>query len=119
MKIDGKALGEKVLKRLEERGISQAEFAREMEINSTTLNSYITGRNLPSATTLAMMAWMLGVSADYLLGIEKRKKVIELPYKITPNSVLYWNDHTGMPGIVTFQNKEDAEEEYRKLKDNK
>lgn len=48
-------------------------------------------------------------------GIDKQKKTVELPYRITPNSIIYWNDHTGMPGIVTYQTKEIADEEFEKL----
>jgi hypothetical protein len=47
--------------------------------------------------------------------LDKQKKTVELPYRITPNSIIYWNDHTGMPGIVTYQTKEIADEEFEKL----
>lgn len=38
--------------------------------------------------------------------------IIRLPYRITPNSVLYWNTHTEMPGIATFNDKDDAADFY-------
>lgn len=37
---------------------------------------------------------------------------IKLPYQITPNSVLYWNDDLDAPGMATFNDRGDAADFY-------
>lgn len=59
--------GDKVLELLEEKNISQKEFAKALNIAQTTLNGYIKNRRQPDFTTIKSMAYLLGVSTDYLL----------------------------------------------------
>lgn len=55
---------------LESRGISQAAFAAELGITKARLNNYITNRSEADYATLRMIARLLGVSTDRLLGLE-------------------------------------------------
>lgn len=112
MKVDKKEFSDKVKQLLRERGMTQAVFAAEIEVTEAAVSNYLTMKALPPSDILARMAWALCVSADYLLGIDREKKTIQLPYRITPNSVIYWNPHTAMPGMATFQNRDDATEFY-------
>lgn len=59
--------GDKVLELLEEKNISQKEFAKSLNIAQTTLNGYIKNRRQPDFETVKSMAFLLGVSTDYLL----------------------------------------------------
>lgn len=59
--------GDKVLELLDEKNISQKEFAKTLNIAQTTLNGYIKNRRQPDFETVKSMAFLLGVSTDYLL----------------------------------------------------
>lgn len=59
--------GDNVLELLEEKNISQKEFAKSLNIAQTTLNGYIKNRRQPDFETVKSMAFLLGVSTDYLL----------------------------------------------------
>lgn len=39
--------------------------------------------------------------------------IIKLPYQITRNSVLYWDESEERPGIITFQDPKNAAEFYQ------
>lgn len=110
MKVDKKEFSDKVKQLLRERGMTQAVFAAEIEVTEAAVSNYLTMKALPPSDILARMAWALCVSADYLLGIDREKKTIQLPYRITPNSVLFWNPHTEIPCMATFQDRGDAAE---------
>lgn len=65
------AFGDKVLELLEEKEISQKEFAKTLNIAPTTLNGYIKNKRQPDFETVKSMAFILGVSTDYLLDYHK------------------------------------------------
>lgn len=52
-----------------EKGISQADLAKELGISKSTLGLWETGDTLPDAKSVRDLAVYFGVSADYLLGI--------------------------------------------------
>ncbi|MBO5522198.1 MAG: helix-turn-helix transcriptional regulator [Roseburia sp.] len=62
------AFGDNLLELLEERDISQKEFASMINIAKTTLNGYIKNKHEPDFKTVRAMASALNVSTDYLLG---------------------------------------------------
>lgn len=53
---------------LEEKNISQGEFAEMMKCSRQSINFYILGKRSPDIVLAAEMAERLGVSCDYLLG---------------------------------------------------
>lgn len=59
--------GEKLSEILEERSISQKEFAFELNIAPSTLNGYIKNKRQPDFETLKRAAFILNVSVDFLL----------------------------------------------------
>ncbi len=61
------AFGDRLQTLLEEKNISQKDFAKELKIAPTTLNGYIKNKRHPDFDTLKSMAIVLNVSTDYLL----------------------------------------------------
>lgn len=51
---------------------SQAEIARELGMNFQTWNSYETGKSEPQLSTVAGFCRLVGVSADWLLGLSDK-----------------------------------------------
>lgn len=64
------AFGDILLELLEERDISQKEFATMLNIAKTTLNGYIKNKHEPDFETVKAIASALHVSTDLLLGHE-------------------------------------------------
>ncbi len=59
--------GDKLLALLEEREISQKDFAAMLSIAPTTLNGYIKNRREPDLELVKKIAFILNVTTDYLL----------------------------------------------------
>lgn len=72
------AFGDKVLELLEEKEISQKEFAKTLNIAPTTLNGYIKNKRQPDFETVKSMAFILDVSTDYLLDYHKNGSAFTL-----------------------------------------
>lgn len=53
----------------ERRGLSQRALGRILELNANQINRYEQGLTDPSTPILAHMAEVLGVTADYLIGL--------------------------------------------------
>ena len=60
--------GEKLSELLEERGMTQKEFAKTLNIAPTTLNGYIRDKRQPDFELIKRMSSALHVSVDLLLG---------------------------------------------------
>lgn len=60
--------GEKLSELLEERHITQKEFAKTLNIAPTTLNGYIKDKRQPDFELVKRIASTLRVSTDFLLG---------------------------------------------------
>lgn len=57
------------LRELRERtGLSQKQFAENINMKQTTYNGYETGKHVPKSEILVLLAERYGVSVDYLLG---------------------------------------------------
>lgn len=50
------------------RNISNIQLASQMFVSPSTISGYRTGRRSPAVDDLAIMARLLDVSADYLIG---------------------------------------------------
>jgi transcriptional regulator with XRE-family HTH domain len=61
----GTRLGEIMVR----RDMTNKELARLMHVSESTISGYRTGRRSPSVNDLPVLAELLGVSADYLLGL--------------------------------------------------
>lgn len=73
------AFGDKLLALLEEKNISQKEFAQTLNIATTTLNGYIKNKRQPDFELVKRIAFILNVSTDYLL--DYRRNGFELSAK--------------------------------------
>lgn len=63
--------GDRLLLLLNEKGISQRDFAAMLNIAPTTLNGYIKNKRQPDFSLVRQMTFLLNVSADYLLDCER------------------------------------------------
>lgn len=57
----------------QQRAMTQAEVARELNISQAAYSKYEVGTSSPNPETLAKLANLLGVSADYLVGSDNNK----------------------------------------------
>ena len=69
---------------------TQKDLAELMNVKSTTVSGWELGRNEPSIDTLKKLANKLGVSFDYLAGVEYKNK------SRSSDTALTWAD-LGMP----------------------
>ncbi len=63
-------LGERLKELRDERGLTQRELAKLLDINSVTYLHYEKGQREPPLALLAEFAAFYGVSVDYLLGLK-------------------------------------------------
>jgi transcriptional regulator with XRE-family HTH domain len=50
-----------------EKGLSQSQLARAIEVHVTNISRYERGENMPTSEVLAKLAGVLGVTADFLM----------------------------------------------------
>ena len=68
-------LGERIRALRTEKRITQTEMAKRICISKAMISSYELEQRSPSYEILIKIATFLGVSTDYLLGIEKERVV--------------------------------------------
>lgn len=56
---------------IEKNGMSQRDLAAKIGVTEVNMSRYLSGNRTPKAPVIAQMAATLGVSTDYLLGIEE------------------------------------------------
>lgn len=78
-------LGETIRRLREERGMTQKKFAQRIGIANSTVNLYETGERYPSLTTLVSISKVLGVTTDYLLGLDDHKTALVDVSGLTPD----------------------------------
>lgn len=61
---------ERLTEVLREKGISQSELAKKINMSQSIVNYYCRGRHEPPFDTLILICNVLDESADYLLGIK-------------------------------------------------
>lgn len=75
-------IGEKIANLRKKRGMSQSQLAKELNIGTSTLGMYETGKRSPNPEMLNKLADFFHVSVDYLLGREiKTEAYYELSNK--------------------------------------
>lgn len=67
---------ERLKELLEEKHMSQVDFAKKICVQKSTINGYIQGYRSPSIDTLILIAKELNVSIDYLIGLSDVRKNI-------------------------------------------
>lgn len=58
-----------------ERGLTQGQVSKRIGVTSSMVSAYENGIRQPSFEILIKLAYLYGVSSDYLLGISERKAV--------------------------------------------
>ena len=67
-------LGTRLSDLLKKNQIQQKQFAKYIGVQEQTVGRYIKGTSQPNADVIIKMVKVLNVSADYLLGTERRTK---------------------------------------------
>lgn len=63
-------IGKRILNLLEEKNITQRDFAKMLGITEVSVSRYINGKHIPHSDILSKIAETLGTTTDYLLGNE-------------------------------------------------
>lgn len=66
-------------KAIKNSGLTHEKIAEKIGVERSTVSHWATGRNTPDPYTLAKLANVLGVSVDYLCGLEEQTWIYELP----------------------------------------
>ena len=72
-----KSFGNRLKKCLELRNMKQKEFAKKLGVTECSISRYINDERQPKADMIVNMCRVLGVSADWLLGMIGEKVVSE------------------------------------------
>lgn len=75
------AFGDKLREVLEQKELQQVDFAKKMNVSKSSINNYVTNRELPNILLVRDMAKELGVSIDYLLDYQPDPKSIAISPK--------------------------------------
>lgn len=62
------AIGEKIIQLRKQHNLSQADFAKAIEVSRTIVGNYERNTNMPSVEILLKMANIFDVSIDYIIG---------------------------------------------------
>lgn len=66
-----KEFGYRVKKELKEQGKMQKDMCEYLNVKKSTMAEWLNGNNEPPMKMIVEIAKYLGVSTDYLLGVEK------------------------------------------------
>lgn len=66
-----KIFGMRVKQELKEQGKLQKDLCEYLKVNKSTLSEWLNDNNEPSMQYIVEIATFLGVSTDYLLGLEQ------------------------------------------------
>ena len=69
------AIHEKIRELRKEKGWTQAELAKKLDMHPVNMTKLEQGKNMPSADTLIRLSDIFNVSIDYLLSDEVQKRV--------------------------------------------
>ncbi|MGM9592263.1 MAG: helix-turn-helix domain-containing protein [Oscillospiraceae bacterium] len=68
-------IAEKVKKLREQKGLSQAELARQLGITRSSVNAWEMGISVPSTQYIVDLAGVFEISTDYLLGVDSSSTI--------------------------------------------
>ena len=63
-------IGERISNELRNKGMTQRELAAKIGISEVSISRYVCEGRQPRAVTLGQIAKVLGVSTDYLIGMD-------------------------------------------------
>lgn len=112
-------LGERISKLRKEKGMTQEELAKALNITRSALSLYEIGKRDPDTETLKKIAEYFGVSIDYILGRTDLPNA-HIPddytqkYKVTKRDLKQYEDFIQRAGAF-FMDDQVAEEDKEKL----
>ena len=65
-------IGERIKRLRKEKGVTQVQLAKDLNINKSTIGHYETNKRRPEYEILILLAQYLETSTDYILGIDKK-----------------------------------------------
>ena len=68
-------IAEKVKKLREQKGLLQAELARQLGITRSSVNAWEMGISVPSTQYIVDLAGVFDISTDYLLGVDSSSTI--------------------------------------------
>lgn len=71
----------------DEHHLSQQQLAQKIGVTKSTVGLYESGDRFPSLPTLIALSRSLGVSTDYLLGLDKQKQYYLDISDLTPKQI--------------------------------
>ncbi|OQQ84898.1 helix-turn-helix domain-containing protein [Ligilactobacillus salivarius] len=101
---DAGLLGLRIKKLRKEKGLRQSELATTLHVSQQAVGSWETGRTVPGADTLNVLADYFNVTTDYLLGRPEKKKEKQ-NVELTDDDI-----------IMTYQGKELSDEDREIIK---
>lgn len=63
-------IGDRISKELHSKGITQRELAAKIGVSEVSISRYVNEGRQPMPVTLGQIAKVLGVSTDYLIGMD-------------------------------------------------
>lgn len=72
------SFGERLKEVLEQREISQKNFAKMLNVSESAISDYVNDRRLPNALLIKDFARELGVSVDYLLDYQPNSENVSV-----------------------------------------
>lgn len=100
---DAGLLGLRIKELRKEKGLRQSELATTLHVSQQAVGSWETGRTVPGADTLNVLADYFNVTTDYLLGRPEKKEKQNV--ELTDDDI-----------IMTYQGKELSDEDREIIK---
>jgi len=108
-------LGKRLKKLREEKGLSQIELGKILNIANSTLSMYESNSRQPDYNTLQKLANFFGVTTDYLLGRSNIKGIhakIKNAISDDPELLEFWNEMTERDNLqILFKQVKDLPDE--------
>ena len=105
---------ERIVKIMEDKGITQADISRLTNITQSSLSDYIKGKYSPKQDKIDLIAQALRVSPSYLMGLDNAAIATQLKkyrkQKKWSQEELSENSFTPLERIAAFENEEEMPE---------
>ena len=76
---DERVFHKQLSKAFSNSGMTQEELAKKISVDRTTISHWVRGRHTPNPGQIKKLATALGVSTDFLMGLEKEDWFYALP----------------------------------------
>ena len=87
---------------LENKGITPYKIGKDTNVSKQSIMNYLQGKAMPTGDALIELSVYLGVSADYLLGINNENNIGNINDPIQEKGVPYFEDIESTGGIMSM-----------------